>query len=288
MIDHHVNNPKSPKYYVKRYLEEIKDELKDKIVLDMPAGNGVTSEILLELGSKVEAFDLFPEYFLVRDIVCQKADIMQGLPVAAQHADFVICQEGIEHFSDQVKAFMEFNRVLKKGGKLILTTPSYSNLKARVSYVLFESEYFHKLMPPNEIDSVWFGDSESANNNKEVYYGHIFLLGMQKMRVIGRITGFKISRINFMRVNKTSLFLFPFYYPFLFLSSWFTYYKLLRRSRPEERAAKKKIYREQVKLNLDPKVLLDTHSFIVFEKESNPDEVYHTLSGLSKPLADIL
>lgn len=287
MIDPHVNNPKSPKFYVKRYLQEIKDQLKDKVVLDIPAGNGVTSEILLELGSKVEAFDLFPEYFLVKDIVCQKADITQGLPVADGHADFVICQEGIEHFSDQVKAFMEFNRVLKKGGKLIITTPSYSNLKARASYVLFESEYFHKLMPPNEIDSVWFGNSENENN-KEVYYGHIFLLGMQKMRVIGKVTGFAISRINFMRVNKTSLFLFPFYYPFIFLSSWFTYYKLLRKSRPEEREAKKKIYREQVKINLDPKVLLDTHSFVVFEKERNQDEVYHNLTGLSKPLNEIL
>jgi SAM-dependent methyltransferase len=285
MVDPHVNNPKSPKFYVKKYLQEIKDEVKGKVVIDMPAGNGVTSEILLELGSKVEAFDLFPEYFLVKDIECRKADIMQGLPVPDGHADFVICQEGIEHFSDQVKAFTEFNRVLKKGGKLIITTPSYSNLKARLSYVLFESEYFHKLMPPNEIDSVWFGHSD---NNKEVYYGHIFLLGMQKMRVIGKVAGFKISKINFMRINKTSLFLLPFNYPFIFLSSWYTYYKLLRKSRPEEREARKKIYREQLRINLDLKVLLDTHSFVVFEKEFNPDEIYADLTSLSKPLTEIL
>src|ERR1700744_6185391 len=99
MIDPHVNNPKSPKFHVKKYLHEIKDELKGKVALDIPAGNGVTTEILQELGSKVEAYDLFPEYFLLKDIECRKADIMKGLPVASQHADFVICQEGIEHFS---------------------------------------------------------------------------------------------------------------------------------------------------------------------------------------------
>src|SRR5579864_5582373 len=105
MIDQHVNNPKSPKFHVKKYLREIREDLADKIVLDIPAGNGVTSEILLELGSKVEAFDLFPGNFLVKEIECKKADITKGLPIADNYADFVICQEGIEHFSDQVKAF---------------------------------------------------------------------------------------------------------------------------------------------------------------------------------------
>lgn len=280
MIDNHVNNPKSPKFHVKKYLQKISKELEDKIILDIPAGNGVTSEILLELGSKVEAFDLFPGNFLVKEIECKKADITKGLPIADHYADFVICQEGIEHFSDQVKAFMEFNRVLKKGGKLIITTPSYSNLKARLSYQLFESEYFHKLMPPNEIDSVWLVNNE---NKKDIYYGHIFLIGMQKMRVIAKLTGFKISRINFMRVNKTSLFLFPFYYPFILFSSWFTYFKLIRKSSPGERASRKKVYEEQVKINTNSRVLLDTHSFVVFEKENDPDEIYHDLHALSNP-----
>ncbi|MGB0887585.1 MAG: class I SAM-dependent methyltransferase [Vicingaceae bacterium] len=34
-------------------------------------------------------------------------------------SDYLICQEGIEHFSDQLASFKEFNRVLKKGGRLI-------------------------------------------------------------------------------------------------------------------------------------------------------------------------
>ena len=278
MIDTHVNNPKSPKFHVKKYLQEIRGELKDKIVLDIPAGNGVTSEVLLELGSKVEAYDLFPENFLLKEIECKKADITQGLPIADHYGDFVICQEGIEHFSDQVKAFMEFNRILKKGGRLIITTPSYSNLKARLSYVLFETEYFHKLMPPNEIDSVWL---VNAGNKRDIYYGHIFLIGMQKMRVIAKLTGFKISKINFMRVNKTSLFLFPFYYPFIWFSSWFTYFKLLRKSPAGEKVARKKVYREQVAINTDWRVLLDTHSFIVFEKEDDPGEIFTTIHALN-------
>lgn len=284
MVDPHVNNPKSPKFHVKKYLTSIKEELKGKIVLDLPAGNGVTSEVLLELGCKVEAFDLFPEYFLVKEIECKRADINESIPVADNHADYIICQEGLEHFNDQVKAFSEFNRVLKPGGKLIVTTPSYSNLKARLSYTLFETEYFHKLMPPNEIDSIWLGDSKK----KDIYYGHIFLLGMQKMRVIAKIAGFRISKINLLRINKTSLFLFPLYYPFIFLSSYFTYFKALKKNRAVDPAQKRATYKEQLRLNLNPIVLLDMHSFIVFEKENQLDDMYDKLAALSKPVEEIL
>jgi SAM-dependent methyltransferase len=284
MVDPNVNNPKSPKFHVKEYLHSIKDELRGKIVLDMPAGNGVTSEVLMELGSKVEAFDLFPEYFLVRGIECKKADINQGLPLPDNYADYVICQEGIEHFNDQLKAFTEYGRVLKMGGKLIVTTPSYSNIAARISYVLFETEYFHKLMPPNEIDSVWFGDK----TNKKIYYGHIFFLGMQKMRVLARVSGFKISKVIFMRINKTALFLFPFYYPFIFLSSYYTYFKAMRKNKSIDYEAKKKVYKEQLQMNISPKILLDRHSFVVFEKEFDAAQVYDHLLSINKPLTEIL
>jgi SAM-dependent methyltransferase len=284
MVDPQVNNPNSPKFHVKRFLTGIKEELHGKVVLDLPAGNGVTSEILLELGCRVEAFDLFPEYFLVKGIECKKADINQELPVENNHADFIICQEGIEHFSDQLKMFSEFNRVLKMGGKLIITTPSISNLAAKLSYTLFESEYLHKLMPPNEIDSVWFGD----RINKKIYYGHIFLIGMQKMRVIGRLSGFKISKINFMRINKTALVLFPFWYPFIFLSSYYTYFKALGRNKSIDYEARTKVYREQLKINLSPAVLLDRHTFVVFEKEFEAADVYDHLLSMQKPLGEIL
>ncbi len=284
MVDPHVNNPKSPKYAVKKYLYEIKEDLKGKVVLDVPAGNGVTSEILLELGSRVEAFDLFPEYFLLKDIPCKKADINEGLPVEDGHADYIICQEGIEHFHDQIKMFSEFNRALKPGGKLLITTPSYSNLMAKMSYSLFESEYYHKLMPPNEIDSVWFGDTAQ----RKIYYGHIFFLGLQKMRVLAKLSGFKLSRINFVRINKMALILFPFWYPFIFLSSWYTYSKAMRGRKSVAYDDKRKTFREQLDINLSPKVLLDRHTFVVFEKEYDADRTYEHLVSINKPMSDIL
>ena len=285
MIDAHINNPKSAKFYVKRYLFSIRDELKHKTVLDLPAGNGATSEILHELECHVEPFDLFPEYFMLRDIECKRANISEIIPVGDGHADYIVCQEGIEHFSDQLKTFREFSRVLKKGGKLILTTPSYSNLKAKFSYLLFETEYFNKFMPPNEIDSIWMSDQSVSN---EIYHGHIFLVGIQRLRILAKLSGFRISEVLYMRTNKTSLILFPFFYPLIFISSWLTYFKAMRKNKEIPDAVKKKTYKEQLSLNINPRILLDSHTFIVFEKENEVNETSDHLSSVFKPFGKIM
>ncbi len=130
------DNPASIKYHVKRYLQGQKNRFSNKIVVDLPAGNGVTSKILKEIGAIPVAFDLFPEYFKYEDIKCERANVLERIPLNDKYADFVICQEGMEHFTDQFKALNEFNRVLKADGSLIITTPNYSNLRAKLSYFL--------------------------------------------------------------------------------------------------------------------------------------------------------
>ena len=284
MIDNHVNNPKSPKYPVKRFFWSIKPEMKDKIVIDIPAGNGVTTEILLELEAKVEPFDLFPEYFMLKNIECKRADIMEKIPVADNYADWVVCQEGIEHFSDQLKAFKEFSRILKIEGKLLITTPSYSNLSAKLSYLLFESETL-KQMPPNEIDDIWMSDKAIT---EELYHGHIFLLGVQKLRILAKLAGFRIKEIRYIRISKSSLFLFPFFYPFIFVSSYVRYFKNLRKHKEISMQSKKDVYREQLKINTDPRTLLNHHTFIVFEKEIDLKNVYFRMESIVKPFNKIM
>ena len=284
MIDHHINNPKSPKFYVKRYLESIKSEIRDKIILDVPAGSGATTEILQELGAIVKPYDLFPEYFMLKNIECQRADIADRIPVEDKHADMLICQEGIEHFSDQLKALKEFNRVLKKNGRLIITTPSYSCLSAKISTLLFESES-SKQMPPNEIDDIWMSAKVITS---EIYYGHIFLIGLQKLRTLSRLAGFKIKEIKYTRLSKGSLFLFPFIYPFIFISSCLNYYRNLGLREEIPVDYKKNVYKEQLMININPKNLLSRHTFIIFEKEIDYTEVDFRIESVVKPFAGLM
>ncbi|MFZ9520041.1 MAG: class I SAM-dependent methyltransferase [Silvanigrellaceae bacterium] len=284
MIDAFINNPKSPKFHVKKYLDSFGDTLNGKTVVDVPAGNGVTSALLLENGAKVEPFDLFPEYFMVKSVECKRADIAKEIPLPDAHADMVICQEGIEHFSDQLKAFKEFNRVLNANGRLLITTPSYSNLAAKFSYLLFESET-SKQMPPNEIDDIWMSDK---NISSEIYHGHIFLLGLQKLRILGKLAGFRIKEIRYLRLSKGSLLLFPLLYPLIFTSSWIRYFRNLKK-RPElPKSYKKKVYGEQLKINTNPKNLLNHHIFIVFEKERDSSNVDFRIDSVVKPFDKIM
>lgn len=53
------------------------------------------------------------------DLVCDIVDI----PVDDCAYDYVLCSEVLEHVPDPVKAVAELSRILKPGGKLILTAP---------------------------------------------------------------------------------------------------------------------------------------------------------------------
>lgn len=275
--NNYENNPKSIKYHVKQYLIKNKKRIENKTVVDLPAGNGITSRIIKDLGGIPLAFDLFPEYFKMEGIACVRANVLEQIPLENNKVDFVLCQEGIEHFSDQFKALQEFNRILKLNGSLIITTPNYSNLRARLSYFLSESERFNSIMPPNEIDSIWMSNKAITN---EIYFGHVFLIGIQKLRVLAKLSGFKIKHIQFTHLKTTSLFILPFAYPFIFLSSYITYLKNVSKNKGYDKSFQKETYKEILRLNINPKILVDGHLFIEFEKEKDTDEVLNGLKSV--------
>jgi len=228
------------------------------VVIDLPAGNGETSSYLRDKGFEVHPFDLFPEFFNVEGLKSTFCDITKGIPFADGKADLIICQEGIEHFSDQMVAFKEFNRVLKKNGKLILTTPNYSSLKSKLSYLLNESEKYSRIMPVNEFDSIWF----NRNDNENQYFGHVFLVGITKLRLFGKLAGFKVSKIHFSELKISNLLLLIILYPFILITNLANYRRNVKK-KPQAKAT----YQEMLKLNLNPKILLDGSLIVEFEKE---------------------
>lgn len=275
-----INSDQLPfKSFFNNYILSNRKLFSGKIVVDLPAGSGETSRILRDVGSEVIPFDLFPEYFKVEGLVCTRANIMDGIPLPNGYADMLICQEGIEHFADQLYALREFNRVLKHGGLLLITTPNYSNLRAKISYLLSESERFGSMMPPNEIDSVWMSNSDITS---EIYCGHIFLIGIQKLRVLSKLAGFKIARINSESIKPTSALLFPFLYPAIFLVNWLTYRSNLKKNDDIPLKTKKEVYSELFKLAINPRLLVDGTLFVEFTKEMNSELVPGSLTSIHR------
>lgn len=257
------------KLFVKDALDNMAEKLKGKKVLDIPAGSGFTSKILLDHGADVLAYDLFPEFFKVDEIECKKANLSERLPIADNSLDIIVCQEGIEHLPDQLFALKEFNRVLKENGTLLLTTPNISHLRSKVSYLLSESD-FYKRMPPNELDALWHTDEGRE------FYGHIFLINIQKIRVLSAVAGFKLTKLHKVKLSVGSLFL-SFLYPFIIVANIYAYLRNVRKNGEIDYKKKKNTYKEIVKLNLHPSIQFGKHIFIEFKKNSKSElSVYKT------------
>ena len=273
------DNPKSIKYYVKRFIKNNTDWFKEKTIIDFPAGNGITSRLLKEAGAIPVAFDLFPEYFNIEGLDCQRANVAEGLPVDDKFADALICQEGIEHFSDQFKALKEFNRILKSNGKLLITTPNYSNLRSKLSYLLSESERFNSIMAPNELDSIWMANKEIT---EEIYFGHIFLIGIQKLRVLAKLSGFKIVKCHFTRAKSTSVLLLPFFYPFILISNMISFRKNMRKNKNYDKETKREVYGEIFRYATSIRMLVGGDLMVEFEKEQEWNKVSENLKSIHK------
>lgn len=264
--DRYLHKPSSIMFHVRKWIEEQGQGLNGLTVVDVPAGVGLTSSLLARHGATPVPLDLFPEHSRCEGVTCQRADVGEGLPLADSMADLLICQEGIEHFSDAASVLKEFNRVLRRGGRLVVTTPSRSCLASKLSFLLAESETMRR-MPPNEYDDVW---RVKGKADRAIYHGHIFLLGLQELRVLARLAGFRVLDVRYVRASRLSVLLFPFLYPLILLQSaklWF------RHARRDPEAARTKACREQLRFNVSPAQLVNRNLFVVFEKECDVQDV---------------
>src|SRR5262245_34667852 len=100
------------------------------LALDLAAGNGEFAVQLALRGFRVIAVDI-----AVDALVDARASDMQdvkwiggdarALPFADGSFDVVVCNSALEHVADEGGAVAEIRRVLKPGGRLILTTDAF-------------------------------------------------------------------------------------------------------------------------------------------------------------------
>jgi len=262
--------------YIDKYLESLPD-LSGKIVLDIPCGGGRATYGFLKKGATVKAFDLFPEFMEIEGFKAEYADLSQDLPVESGSVDYIVCQEGIEHMPNQLKMLYEFNRVLKKEGVLVITTPSDSHFRARLSNFLFETDYW-KRMPPTEIDGVWF----SEENSEDLYFGHLFLLGVQHFKTLLKVSGFKVEKYNKTKIGITSLIIGIPVYPIFALFTFLTWGFYRRKNKHVTMQVRDKIFWDRVKLNLSPKTLFCKDIFWIIKKENELKDVISELRELQR------
>jgi len=95
------------------------EEGMDNIAVDVGCRDGYWTERLRKRGYRVYALDSKPDY-----PEAIPHDIEQGLPFPNQSVDLVWCTEVIEHLYRPHFFFQEVERVMKPGGRSVITTPN--------------------------------------------------------------------------------------------------------------------------------------------------------------------
>ena len=173
-------------------------------LLDLGAGPGYLSWKLFEWlrgrgldpSAMITPCDLNPESFEFPELRCIKADFSERLPFEDASFDAAICMEVIEHLPNQFHLIREMARVVKPGGRAIVTTPNVLNVNSRIRYLLNGTMPLFDIMPIAESDVVHTS-------------GHINPVSLYYLYYFARRAGFGEVRFHIDRIKKSAACLAP-------------------------------------------------------------------------------
>ena len=146
-------------------------------VLDIGAGQGAFSKRLNDDNYKVKALDFDEENWKPKEIPFLKLDINKGVYNSVNEIfDAAVCLEVIEHVENPWELLRDIRKVVKPGGKLILSTPNITSFWSRIYFL--RSGYYHQFMP------------------YDLEYGHISPITYHEIRIIAKNTGWKMLDIR--------------------------------------------------------------------------------------------
>jgi SAM-dependent methyltransferase len=217
-------------------------------LLDVPSGEGALSVAAREMGFQVLAGDIDPKFFKAKGIECRYMDMNRVLPVEDQSLDYVVCLEGVEHLENAFQFTRECNRILKPGGRLVISTPNILNLASRLKY-FFSGFYALCPRPINEFSHL-------------PVFDHINPVTFYQVRYMLHSSGFQLRKVTTDLWRRSALGFLAFY-PVLRLYSIRT---MRKESDPRQREANREIRGQINSLDL----LLGRTLILEAEKTRNP------------------
>ncbi|MBN2480508.1 MAG: class I SAM-dependent methyltransferase [Bacteroidales bacterium] len=166
-------------------------------ILEIGSGHGAFTQRLWEDGYDVTASDLYPENFFFDQLSCHKVDLREDMPFDAASFDMVIAVEVMEHVHDHEMFFRECGRILKKGGRLIFSTPNILSLKSRIRFLFSGFFYTFKALDHQRNDGLQ----------------HVSSLTINQYENLGLRNGLKLADISIDKLQNTSLIYFIPLYP---------------------------------------------------------------------------
>jgi len=188
-------------------------------IFESSAGQAILARELKDAGHDVTISN-----FTLQNIPHVKeiqSDLNHAIDLPDDQFDVVICREVIEHVESVPHTLREFNRILKPGGKLVLTFPNRLQFRSRIFHLL--TGFYRGMKSPINLD-VQFGEA------------HINLIGFPEMDYFLRKTGFETRDVA-SSYFQASDFAFLVFKPLIALS---TYYYLLKYKKNAEEHEKTK------------------------------------------------
>lgn len=147
-------------------------------VADLGAGQGVLSQALIKAGFDVYACDRDLSFCGMNGSKIIQADLNQPFPYQDAAFDLVMAVEIIEHLENPRHVLREVVRILKPGGRLVLTTPNVLNIASRISFFFWGH-------------CIYFSQREYTSNR------HITPLRFQDLENICHEVGLRITEVDF-------------------------------------------------------------------------------------------
>lgn len=196
-----------------------------KKVLDIPSGAGAFTHRVLAKGIEVHSSDI-ENIMMVENRNFMKADMNRTLPYEDNTFDAIVCIDGIEHIERPFDFIRECYRVLRHGGKLIISTPNIHALRSRWRWFL--TGHHNKCKTPLDEKNV-------------TPLHHINMTSYTEMRYMLHTNGLNIEKLTTNRVKLISYFYLP-VVPLAYLTTKLVYNK--EENNLEQRKRNKQIIKQ--------------------------------------------
>jgi ubiquinone/menaquinone biosynthesis C-methylase UbiE len=157
-------------------------EKKPQEILDIGCGTGHLANEIKKIypSANITGIDISKKAITIgkkkyKQITLLQGDAEKNLPFASVHFDLVISGEHIEHLQDPDTYLSEINRVMKKDGILLLTTPNLGYWASRILLLFGRQPYYLEPSLRKTLPIVSFGKKTFPENLETLPSGHLRL-----------------------------------------------------------------------------------------------------------------